>query len=164
MRLVIPLVLFYIVAVISYFYVLTAISSADANAAGTTQKRIAIKDPAVLSGLMLKTYDSKLVDIVRYLSTRYPITFTESYRKGLHTGDLHSTDPVRAVDLRSWIYTDSELESLILEVNTLWEYDSTRPSMKCCVLHDSGGGKHLHLQVHPRTKCTVPEINIRDKI
>ena len=157
------LVIAYTVALCSYFFVLSnAAGELSESTAG--KHSIMIKDTNVLTGLMLKTYDSKLVDIVRYISTRYPICITESYRKAMHTGDLHSTNPVRAVDLRSWIYTDDELKSLIQEVNTMWEYDSTRPHLKCIICHDSGGGKHLHLQVHPRTKCLIPEVCIRDKI
>lgn len=36
-------------------------------------------------------------------------------------------------------------------INTEWLYDPSRPTMKCCMYHDAGSGKHIHLQVHPAT-------------
>jgi hypothetical protein len=36
-------------------------------------------------------------------------------------------------------------------LNDRWDYDPVRPQKVVCIYHDVGQGKHIHLQVHPRT-------------
>ncbi len=75
---------------------------------------------------------------------------TESWRPAMHDGDLHSLVPYRAIDLRSWVFSNPEGAAQIM--NNLWLYDFRRPDRMCCVYHDSGSGPHFHLQVHPHTQ------------
>jgi hypothetical protein len=45
------------------------------------------------------------------------------------------------------------MSELICEtINAEWEYDHTRPTMKCASIH--GKNPHIHLKVHPNTKRT----------
>lgn len=71
--------------------------------------------------------------------------------RSLYAGDsgIHMTDPLRALDIRYYIYNNPDkLRDII---NRAWQYDRTRPGLKCALLHDVGKGKHFHLQVHDRT-------------
>jgi len=112
---------------------------------------IEIKDPEVLIGLLKWQYHSKLQELMYWVVTHYSnVTLTEGYRKQRHRNDLHGTIPVRAIDIRSWNFPDpGKIED---RINGAWEYDPTRPGMKCAVFHDSGEGPHFHLQVHKRTR------------
>ncbi len=112
---------------------------------------IEIKNNSVLSGLMLHKFDPVLTEIVCWLAGTHGLVMTESFRPALHPGDVHSTDPVRAVDIRSKCY-DGDLAGRIRdEINALWQYDSNRPQMKCAIIHDVGNGIHFHIQSHPNT-------------
>lgn len=65
---------------------------------------------------------------------------------------VHLTDPLRAVDIRSYIYADPE--DLCGIINKKFQYDRLRPDMKCAIYHQvakSGLGRHIHLQAHDRT-------------
>jgi hypothetical protein len=79
------------------------------------------------------------------------ITSARRYR-AIHKKDsgIHLTDPLRAADLRS--YTFNNAKALAETINANWRYDSRRRHLRCCVLHDTGLGRHLHIQVHERTK------------
>lgn len=112
---------------------------------------IEIKNSSVLAGLMLHKFYPALVEIIVWLADNYGMVMTESFRPARHPGDVHSTDPVRAVDIRSKCY-DGDLAARIRdEINARWEYDSNRPQMKCAIIHDVGEGVHFHVQVHPNT-------------
>ena len=39
-------------------------------------------------------------------------------------------------------------------INSRWQYDPSRPDMKCCMYHRNRGseGKHIHIQTHPNTR------------
>lgn len=93
-----------------------------------------------------------LVELLQWWHDKHPnkTIITETWRPALHPGDVHSVKPYRAIDLRSWVF--SAPETVAKMVNDAWQYDPERPRMKCCIYHSyRGGGKHFHLQVHPRT-------------
>ena len=71
--------------------------------------------------------------------------------KPIHDKDpgIHNTDPLRAIDLRSWTIRNPEL--IAEKINKAWIYDPKRPDKKACVYHDIGQGHHFHLQVHDNT-------------
>lgn len=112
---------------------------------------IEIKDSSVLSGLMSHKFSRALVEIIVWLAENHGLVMTESFRPARHPGDVHSTDPVRAVDIRSKCYDGDQASRIRDEINTIWEYDSNRPQMKCAIIHDVGNGVHFHIQVHPNT-------------
>ncbi len=81
-------------------------------------------------------------------ATGFEFTITSLYRIN-DTGN-HGQLPLRAVDLRCRdILFGKPIESYI---NANWVYDPDRPQMKACLIHDSGGGLHFHIQVHPKTE------------
>ena len=120
---------------------------------------ISVKDSSVLRGLMERSYSPILIDIICWVADKYGFVMTESYREKLHPNDLHGTIPVRANDLREWYYKTGIAKKIETEINERWEYDSSRPEMKCAWIHknrkpDANGnfGLHFHIQVHPNTR------------
>lgn len=116
---------------------------------------IIVKDKSVLRGLMEKKFHPTLIEIANYIAKKYGMVITESYREPRHPGDVHSTDPVRAIDLRSWCYeTKGTSEKILDDVNSRWEYDPKRPGKyKVMIIHEvDGGAIHAHVQVHPNTR------------
>ena len=110
---------------------------------------ILIKNIAVLKALLAKEYRSLLIEIVLDVySVASEIVITEGWREG---SGVHSTDPCRGIDLRSWIYSAKRLREIQEYINSKWIYDPKRSTMECCIIHDVGQGIHLHLQVHPNT-------------
>ena len=83
-----------------------------------------------------------------WMTQFYEAVITSAYR---NDGGIHGTDPLRALDLRSWIYSNPQ--GMETYVNDIWTYDPKRPDMKVCWWHDAGKpkNKHFHLQVHPGT-------------
>ena len=109
---------------------------------------LGIKDQEAL-GSILCGFDTKLIEIVLWVVEEYDrLMITCGYRKG-DTG-VHGTTPCRGIDLRSWVY--STPKNLVQRINTIWEYDSNRPKKTCAMLHDTGSGVHIHLQVHGNTR------------
>lgn len=81
------------------------------------------------------------------------IVVTSTYRpydSAQSDSGVHSTIPLRGTDIRSYIYKDAQ--ELVDKINKKFEYDPDRPDMKCAVLHDTGRGIHIHLQVHDNTR------------
>ena len=77
-------------------------------------------------------------------------TVTSLLRLPVGGSSNHQQLPLRAIDLRCH---DDALGYAVEEyVNSIYEYDHHRPSKKCCLYHDVGGGWHLHLQVHHHTR------------
>ena len=113
---------------------------------------IVIKDPQVLVGLMERRFSPLLITIISQVAKDYGLTITESYREPRHSGDVHSTQPVRAVDLRSWDYPPGVAGRITNEINSRWSYDPARPEMLVAQIHEvKGGGLPCHIQVHPNT-------------
>ena len=112
--------------------------------------QIEIKSPDVLRGLLGHQFSPLLSHILIDVAEKLGVVITESYRKQRHANDLHGTDPVRAIDIRSWCYAYPE--AVANHINDRWIYDPGRPDMKCALLHDAGKGIHFHIQVHPYTR------------
>jgi len=135
---------------------------------------ITVKDPNTLAAILQWQFHSKLVALMKWLSeNKLHVVITEGGRKKKHPNDLHGTAPARAIDVRSWVYTDAQKTADW--INESWRYDPDRPDMKCCVYHavcqecgtrhnppyrtkcdncrlDISGHWHFHLQVHPKTE------------
>lgn len=112
---------------------------------------IRIKNSNVLNGLMGHKFHPKLTKIICWLADNYGFVMTESFRPSIHPGDIHSTNPVRAVDIRSWCYENGVAEDIRDAINNTWMYDPHRPNMDCALIHDAGNGVHFHIQVHQNT-------------
>ena len=100
--------------------------------------------------MQLEFIDIKLRKMATELEVMTRLTFevTSLYRIG--DDGVHGTLPLRGIDLGcSNINIGEQIEKF---VNDLWQYDPTRPSMKCAMVHNVSSGLHLHLQVHPNTK------------
>jgi len=111
---------------------------------------ITIKNTSILMGLMSHSFHPILTDIICWVAELYGLVMTESYRPQRHSGDVHSTNPVRAIDLRSWYYDDAQ--ALSGAINAKWQYDPKRPHMKVAIIHAiEGGAEHFHIQVHKNT-------------
>ncbi|KKL06898.1 hypothetical protein LCGC14_2591420 [marine sediment metagenome] len=95
-----------------------------------------------------------LVDVNLWILGRYGILIvTSAYRPHkIHPGDsgIHSTVPLRADDIRSYIYPTPD-ELMERDINENWQYDPKRTHLKVAVFHDTGQGIHGHIQVHPNT-------------
>jgi len=113
---------------------------------------IIIKDPDILIGLMERNYSPLLIRIIADVAKEHGLVMTESYREKRHRNDLHGTQPVRAIDLRTWCYPDGLAYRIMDEINNRWEYDPIRPEKQVAIIHDVGQGMHFHIQVHPHTK------------
>ena len=98
----------------------------------------------------LEFIDGKLRKILSWVedTTGLEFTITSLYRIG--DKGVHGSLPLRGTDLRCRnMQVGTMVESLI---NSHWQYDSSRPTMKCAVLHGSGSNLHIHVQVHPKTE------------
>ena len=113
---------------------------------------IIIKDHDILIGLMERRFSPLLIKIIADVAREHGLVMTESYREKRHMNDLHGTQPVRAIDLRSWCYPDKKAYEIRHEINRRWQYDPRRPDKQCAIIHKVGnGGLHFHIQVHPNT-------------
>ena len=113
---------------------------------------IEVKNKEVLESIMIHPFDPKLIEIIKWIIVdNEKIMATEGFRLQKHKNDLHGLIPVRAMDIRSFHYDDPV--DVAKRINHYWEYDYNRPNMKVCVYHEVGaGGRHLHIQVHKRTR------------
>jgi len=113
---------------------------------------IKIKDIKVLESVLIHGFDKKLIAILSWLlKLKKKIVITGGYRPKQHRNDLHGQIPVRAIDIRSWIYLKPQ--KLADKINFAWIYDSTRPNMKVAIYHKiKNGAWHLHIQVCARTR------------
>jgi len=106
---------------------------------------IHIKDTAVMGNMLLVPYQIELIEIMQDIATLDGnMVITSPYRPG--DPGTHGTNPGRSFDLR---FT-AKSELICETINTEWEYDHERPSMKCASIH--GKNPHIHLKVHPNTK------------
>lgn len=113
---------------------------------------VGVKNTEVLVGLMEHEFHPILVAATTYILKTYGGVITESYRDPLHPNDLHSTQPVRAIDLRSHCYPPEVAGHIANDVNSKWCYDPQRPEKLVALLHSvKGGAFHFHIQVHPNT-------------
>jgi len=111
------------------------------------------KDKEVLRNCFKNGWHPKLIEILVWTLENFSgSVITEGWRMA-HAGDVHCTNPLRAFDLRSWVFKEPELVEQ--KINQAWEYDPNRPEKQVAWYHDSGQGKHFHIQVHPNTRRRV---------
>ena len=113
---------------------------------------LTVKDEHIFQNLFQNAWHPILVDLLEWIRMTMlkPLpVITSAYRPG--DKGVHGTDPLRAVDLRSH---GLDAHAVCDSINEHWQYDSTRPKMRCAIFHDVGQGPHIHLQVHDRT-CIV---------
>jgi hypothetical protein len=91
----------------------------------------------------------KLRAILTFLeiATGLQFTITSLYRIG--DRGVHGQLPLRGVDLR--IRSRSFGKIIVKLINKTWKYNSSRPKLKCAILHGKGSNMHIHLQVHDKT-------------
>ena len=94
--------------------------------------------------------DPTLVELLEWLHGWFPppMMVTSAWRPD--DPGIHSTRPLRAVDLRSHHIPDAVARQVEERINRAWIYDPRRPEKRVCLWHDVGLGVHFHLQVHPR--------------
>ena len=110
---------------------------------------IKVKDTKVLEGLLIVPFDTRLAHLAQWVATRYSeVVITSGYRKD--SKGVHGTVPCRGIDIRSWIYSNPQV--IVDDVNFHFIYDTERPEKRCAIFHNSGQGKHLHLQTHFNTE------------
>ena len=101
--------------------------------------------------LSFVNWHGKLKDVVRWFDSAYPgkLCITDGYRRG--DRGCHGSEPLRAIDLRSWVFTDPQV--VATDINLDWIYDTKRPLKKVCVYHKiDNGAYHFHIQVHDNTR------------
>lgn len=114
---------------------------------------IKIKSTKIFLGLMAKQAHPLLVEVLAWLDLKnIPITVTSFFRRS--GSGVHSTYPVRAIDLRSRDMQDPQAIAELINEN--WTYDSARPHLKVALYHDAGSGFHFHIQVHNNTEFVGP--------
>lgn len=127
---------------------------------------IQIRDYKVLKSLLQATYHPKMIALAIWIVHRYSnATITSGWREEkVWSGDsgIHGTFPCRALDwsVKDWV----DPQAVARDINENWQYDPTRPDMKCAIVHDIGQGLHLHTQVHERTKYLNGQETIVDSI
>lgn len=99
----------------------------------------------------LEFIDSKLREIALDVEKAFGVEFTVTSLYRMGGNGVHSQLPLRGLDLRC--RNDHLGASVEDYVNDRWEYNGTS-GKNCCLYHHNrrGGGKHIHLQVHPNTR------------
>lgn len=115
---------------------------------------IKIKSTKVLTGLLLVPFHANMTHLANWIVVRLSeVVFTSAYRpQKIHAKDsgIAATNPCRHLDIRSYVYGDPR--GIVDDINSHWAYDPKRPRLKCAILHDTGLGVHIHLQVHDNTE------------
>ena len=94
-------------------------------------------------------FHPNMIALAMWVSTRYSqVVFTSTYREG--DKGLHGKNPCRAMDIRSRCYGDPK--KVEEDINTHWLYDPKRDDKRCALLHNSGQGIHIHLQVCDKSR------------
>ena len=126
---------------------------------------IVIKNWKVLKGMLSVAFHPKMIALAMWITVRYSkVVFTSAYRSG--DKGVHGTAPCRGMDMRSWHYDDPQV--VVDDINVHWRYDPIkRPEMMCAILHNTGSGNHIHLQVHDNTQYLrddMPETKPDEKV
>ena len=108
------------------------------------------KDEEVLRGMLSVRWHPILINIYEWLDERHgeQVIVTCAYEDRDYPS-THSMDPLRAFDIRSWVFDDPQ--KIVDEINIYWLYDFDRPTKKTAIYHDTGRGAHIHVQVHDNT-------------
>lgn len=106
------------------------------------------KNETVFYNFTARALHPQLAAVLHWFWKRYfDVIVTSAWRE--QDSGIHNTDPLRAVDLRSWVFPDPEARAD--EINRAWLYDPLRTRLNVCIYHDTGRGVHFHIQVHDRT-------------
>jgi hypothetical protein len=99
----------------------------------------------------LEFIEPKLREIALDVEKTFGVEFTITSLYRINNNGVHGTLPLRGIDLRC---RNDHLGHAVEDyVNDKWEYNGTS-GKNCCLYHQNrkGGGKHIHLQVHPNTR------------
>jgi len=101
--------------------------------------------------MQLEFIDIKLRKLIKLVESEFGArgvdTITSLFR--MNDSGVHGQLPLRGTDISCH---DDRLGQAVEDfVNSKVAYDPKRPQLRACLYHDSGGGKHIHLQVHPNT-------------
>jgi len=110
---------------------------------------IQIKNIDVLESMLIHPAHPKLIELLKWFSVRYSNTVFTGMFEERDYPSVHSTIPVRGMDIRSRVFDDPQ--AVADDVNNNWIYDPDRPWLKCALYHDVGRGPHFHLQVSEKT-------------
>ena len=116
---------------------------------------IEFKDKEVLQNCFRNGWHPMLIEVLAWTGENFNgAVITEGWRMSQYA-DVHCTNPLRAFDLRSWVFKEPKL--IEMKINQAWEYDPKRPEKNVAWFHEAvpGSGKHFHVQVHPRTRKRV---------
>jgi len=108
-----------------------------------------IKNHTVLQGLLTHPAHPKLIELLCWFCVRYSETVFTCGWEARDYASVHSCSPFRGMDVRSWIYKNPQ--AVVDDTNDHWLYDTDRPWKRCAIWHNTGRGRHIHLQVHPHT-------------
>jgi len=115
---------------------------------------IAFKSDNIFKNFCKVPHHPVLDDLICWLhENKIERIVTSAYRANkIHPADsgIHTTNPLRAIDLRSWTIRNPNI--VRDKINNAWLYDPARPGKKVCVYHTTGRGYHFHLQVHDNTR------------
>jgi hypothetical protein len=87
--------------------------------------------------------------VLAWIETRFGMILVVTSLFRMDDDGVHGSLPLRGTDLRC--HSDKVGYEMEAEINAHWVYDPARPEMKVAVYHDTGRGKHLHIQTHPNT-------------
>ena len=92
----------------------------------------------------------KLWDVLRWVLKKWPnkLIITSLYRQGDH--GVHGQKPCRGADIRSWVF--GYPDAIVSAINDFWDYGDEKHQV--ALLHDTGRGEHIHLQVRDETRET----------
>lgn len=111
---------------------------------------IGYKNHKVLANAFKVRWHPKLIELLIWLTFRTSkgkMILTSTYRS--EDSGVHGTIPLRAFDLRSWVFKNPQ--DVADDVNKYWSYDPDRAWFNTCLCHDTGKGWHLHFQVHDKS-------------
>ena len=105
-----------------------------------------IKDYKVLRALMSHTYHPTLISLSMWCSVRHSKFLITSAFRDDDKNSVHGYG--RGLDLRTKWWNENEINEIVGDINDHWEYDPSRPSMRCGAYHNKN---HIHLKVHKNT-------------
>ena len=117
---------------------------------------IQIKNTAIFKSLFVNKPHPTLIKVISWIEDRWPgIVITCGYEPRPGRTSVHSTNPLRGIDLRSRTFANPH--AVADEINKHWAYDPKRPEKVVALFHDVGRGPHFHIQVHPNTQRIIHE-------
>lgn len=110
---------------------------------------INIKDIVTLKALAGHPLHPDMEQLIAWIyHEQKAIVITCAYEERAYPS-VHSTTPLRGIDIRSSIYKDPL--AVVRRINENWIYNPDAPEKVCALYHDTGRGPHIHLQVHDNT-------------